>query len=491
VPQQTNRTNGHWPPPGEEPDPHDESRGWKPRSKSDRRRSERRRKVIVVSKIAAAGGGPTIILPLLRGSIPPTPPSWSISDRGRARRPRRTLGLTWTTTAGQLADAVKEAGRAAPPIGTISLTVVGDEPSRHRTVRHQADSMTSAQQQAMDRRMMTHAIGLSKQSGKAGEYPYAAVVCRDGAIVAESINRVVHDGDVTRHAEVVAISLAQKALRSVSLDDCEIFVKCRSPARSVAMQSASRIRRVVFGLSSPHMGGVSKWNVLADNGLNAAMPEVFSPPPEIISGFMAKKPSRRRSNGTHSSPRSSGGAALARRRGDHAHAGRCRSSVLFARAGFAFPAAELLRLFGTAPLAVMSRSHGAATSRPRFLEPIARHDRLGVREAMRRKAHQEIVKHHGQEPDVLVLCGDTAAFGDAAPSDTSAQNRKMRSLDPPGETKKSAIGSTRSTAKPASSRISRRIASPASRLVDHASHDSLQPAAGLRERRIHELLDQI
>ena len=73
--------------------------------------------------------------------------------------------------------------------------------------------MTSAQQQAMDRRMMTHAIGLSKQSGKAGEYPYAAVVCRDGAIVAESINRVVHDGDVTRHAEVVAISLAQKALR--------------------------------------------------------------------------------------------------------------------------------------------------------------------------------------------------------------------------------------------------------------------------------------
>jgi tRNA(adenine34) deaminase len=40
---------------------------------------------------------------------------------------------------------------------------------------------------------------------------------------------------------------------------------------------------------SPDMGGVSKWNVLADNGLNAAMPEVFSPPPEIISGFMAKE----------------------------------------------------------------------------------------------------------------------------------------------------------------------------------------------------------
>ena len=149
--------------------------------------------------------------------------------------------------------------------------------------------MTSAQQQAMDRRMMTHAIGLSKRSGQAGEYPYAAVVCRDGAIVAESINRVVHDCDVTRHAEVVTISLAQKALGSVSLDDCEIFVNAEPCAFCCYAIRESRMRRVVFGLSSPHMGGVSKWNVLADNDLNTAMPEVFAPPPEIVAGFMAKE----------------------------------------------------------------------------------------------------------------------------------------------------------------------------------------------------------
>jgi tRNA(adenine34) deaminase len=149
--------------------------------------------------------------------------------------------------------------------------------------------MTSAQQQAMDRRMMTHAIGLSTQSGKAGEYPYAAVVCRDGAIVAESINHVAHDGDVTRHAEVVAISLAQKALSSVSLDDCEIFVNAEPCAFCCYAIRESRIKRVVFGLSSPHMGGLSKWNVLGDSDLNAAMPDVFAPPPEIVVGFMAKE----------------------------------------------------------------------------------------------------------------------------------------------------------------------------------------------------------
>jgi tRNA(adenine34) deaminase len=49
----------------------------------------------------------------------------------------------------------------------------------------------------------------------------------------------------------------------------------------------SRIPRVVYGLRNPHMGGVSKWNVLTDEDLSDTIPEVFDPPPEIIAGFMA------------------------------------------------------------------------------------------------------------------------------------------------------------------------------------------------------------
>jgi tRNA(adenine34) deaminase len=51
----------------------------------------------------------------------------------------------------------------------------------------------------------------------------------------------------------------------------------------------SRMARVVYGLHSPHMGGVSKWNVLADEDLSNTMPEVFSSPPEIIAGFMSRE----------------------------------------------------------------------------------------------------------------------------------------------------------------------------------------------------------
>ena len=148
--------------------------------------------------------------------------------------------------------------------------------------------MTDINDRAIDRLMMTHCIALSKASGAAGEYPYGAVICRKGKIVAESMNRVTHDGDVTRHAEVVAISLAQKTLGTVSLDDCDIYVNAEPCAFCCYAIRESRMRRVIYGLSSPHMGGVSKWNVLGDEDICRTMPEVFAPPPEIVSGFMAK-----------------------------------------------------------------------------------------------------------------------------------------------------------------------------------------------------------
>jgi tRNA(adenine34) deaminase len=56
---------------------------------------------------------------------------------------------------------------------------------------------------------------------------------------------------------------------------------CSFPARE------ARIGRVVFALSSPVMGGYSKWDVLKDDDLSNKLPEVFGPPPEIVSGLLS------------------------------------------------------------------------------------------------------------------------------------------------------------------------------------------------------------
>lgn len=147
--------------------------------------------------------------------------------------------------------------------------------------------MSAPHTTARDTAMMQRAIALSVRSGEEGEYPYGVVICRADEVIAESINRVAHEHDVTRHAEVVAIQAAQKKLDTVSLDDCTIYVSAEPCAICSLTVREVRISRVLYALRSPHMGGVSKWPVMTDEDLSDTIPEVFAPPPEIIAGFMA------------------------------------------------------------------------------------------------------------------------------------------------------------------------------------------------------------
>jgi len=141
----------------------------------------------------------------------------------------------------------------------------------------------------IDVRMMARCVELSSMAVGQGELPFSCVICRDGEIVAETTNRVVRDSDVTRHAELLAISEAQRVLGRQDLSDCTIYSSvepcpmCSFPIRE------TRIGRVVFAISSPMMGGYSKWNVLADNEISNVMPEAFGDAPEVSAGLLYRQ----------------------------------------------------------------------------------------------------------------------------------------------------------------------------------------------------------
>ena len=142
---------------------------------------------------------------------------------------------------------------------------------------------------ASDENMMRHCFALAEKSADQGEYPYAAVIVRDGIIVAETTNKVAHDHDVTRHAELVAICQAQEALGSTDLSDCTIYANMEPCAFCSYAIRESRIAKVVFSLRSPVMGGASRWNILGDRRLSDTMPEVFAPPPVLLAEFMCEE----------------------------------------------------------------------------------------------------------------------------------------------------------------------------------------------------------
>jgi len=143
-----------------------------------------------------------------------------------------------------------------------------------------------------DREIMRRCLTLAVESGKDSEYPFGAIITRAGEIVIESTSRVAHEHDVTRHAELIAISKAQKLLGSTSLAECNLYSTSEPCALCAYAIRESRIGRVIYALQAPLTGGRSKWNILSDASLSESLPEVFDPPPEIVTGFMAEEVDR-------------------------------------------------------------------------------------------------------------------------------------------------------------------------------------------------------
>ena len=74
---------------------------------------------------------------------------------------------------------------------------------------------------------MARAIELSLENIRAERGgPFAAVVVKDGKIIAEGTNCVTSTNDPTAHAEVVAIRAACKHLGNFELKGCEIYTTC-------------------------------------------------------------------------------------------------------------------------------------------------------------------------------------------------------------------------------------------------------------------------
>ena len=136
--------------------------------------------------------------------------------------------------------------------------------------------------------MMARCIALSRCAGKGGEYPFATVIALDGQVVAEAINRTIRDGDVTRHAEVLALTDAQRAMSRERLHDCTLYTNVEPCAMCSYCIREAWIGRVVYAIGSPIMGGLSKWNILRDESISE-MPQIFGAVPEVVSGVLLRE----------------------------------------------------------------------------------------------------------------------------------------------------------------------------------------------------------
>ncbi len=95
---------------------------------------------------------------------------------------------------------------------------------------------------------MRRAIALATanvQSGRGG--PFAALIVRDGKIVAEGVNTVTATCDPTAHGEVNAIRAACKTLETFTLAGCQLYTSCEPCPMCLAASYWARIDAIYYG----------------------------------------------------------------------------------------------------------------------------------------------------------------------------------------------------------------------------------------------------
>lgn len=120
---------------------------------------------------------------------------------------------------------------------------------------------------AYEEKFMTRALALAKECAEHDEVPVGAVVVKDGEIIAESGNRKERDNDATRHAEMIALSLAAEHERNWWLEDCDVYVTLEPCCMCAGAMINSRIRALYFGAYDDKTGACGSKVNLFEKGL--------------------------------------------------------------------------------------------------------------------------------------------------------------------------------------------------------------------------------
>lgn len=109
------------------------------------------------------------------------------------------------------------------------------------------------------------------------EIPVGAVVVCNGRVIASAHNQTERLGDVTAHAEMLALTAAADELGSKYLDECSLYVTLEPCVMCAGAVGWSQLGRLVYG------AGDDK------RGYTTFSPSPLHPKTEVVAGVMAQE----------------------------------------------------------------------------------------------------------------------------------------------------------------------------------------------------------
>lgn len=112
------------------------------------------------------------------------------------------------------------------------------------------------------------ALKEAEKASKNGDVPVGAVIVKDNTVIAKAFNMKEQNQNAIEHAEILAINIACKKMKSWRLDECTMYVTMEPCLMCAGAILQSRIKKLVYGTSNERFGYVGSIDNVLNNDLN-------------------------------------------------------------------------------------------------------------------------------------------------------------------------------------------------------------------------------
>lgn len=122
---------------------------------------------------------------------------------------------------------------------------------------------------------MRKALEEAVRAAEEGEIPVGAIVVCKGKVIARAHNETEKLGDVTAHAEMLAITMATSSLGGKYLNECTLYVTMEPCTMCAGALAWAQLERLVIGAADPQ------------RGYSRLSPSVLHPRTQVVKDILA------------------------------------------------------------------------------------------------------------------------------------------------------------------------------------------------------------
>ena len=109
-----------------------------------------------------------------------------------------------------------------------------------------------------DEQYMLLAFKEAEKAYKKNEIPIGCIIVKNNKIIAKAYNKREKNNKIVDHAELIAITKANKKIKNWRLDDCTMYVTMEPCMMCCGAIEQSRIKKVIYGFKNEKYGYISK-----------------------------------------------------------------------------------------------------------------------------------------------------------------------------------------------------------------------------------------